>query len=173
MTRARIGRIYRDRSCRHSKMENSELCSLNSEFYLYQTMSRRFIPAIIIILISLAIIFLRKKENGKEETKTVKEKAVNRNRGFDRRTSFIKYSKHARCRMDCREITEQEVREIMAEGKINYHKSDLKSAGCPRYALEGRTTEEQRVRIIFAQCDDSTVVVTVIDLETDYECNCD
>ena len=75
--------------------------------------------------------------------------------------------------MDCRKISEQEVAEIMTEGKINYNKSDLKSAGCPRYALEGRSTDEQRLRIIFAQCDDSTVVVTVIDLETDFECNCD
>jgi hypothetical protein len=135
-------------------------------------MSRRWIPTILIILISLAIIFLRKKEDGKEP-KTSTEKTVNRNSGFDRRTSFIKYSQHARCRMECRKISAQEVNEIMTNGKINYKKSNLKSAGCPRYALEGRTTDEQRVRIIFAQCDDSTVVVTVIDLETEFQCNCD
>ena len=135
-------------------------------------MYRRWIPTILIILISLAIIFLRRKEDAKEP-KTTTKKTVNRNSGFDRRTSFIKYSQHARCRMECRKIKEQEVKEIMTEGKINYKKSDLKSAGCPRYALEGRTTDEQRVRIIFAQCDDSTVVVTVIDLETEFQCNCD
>jgi hypothetical protein len=133
-------------------------------------MNRRWIPVIFIIIASLVIIYLRKD---KPKDSSTKEKTVNRGRGFDRRTSFIKYSKHARCRMDCREISEGEVREIMNEGKINYNKSDLKGSGCPRYALEGRTTDEQRVRIIFAQCDDSTVVVTVIDLEKDVECVCD
>jgi hypothetical protein len=74
--------------------------------------------------------------------------------------------------MECRLISESEIREMMQDGKINYKKSDLKGSGCPRYALEGTTTDNQRVRIIFAQCDDSTVVVTAIDLNTDHECYC-
>lgn len=60
----------------------------------------------------------------------------------------------------------------MQEGKINYTKSNLQNTRCPRYALEGITKDDQRVRIIFAQCNEKTVVVTVIDLETDYQCNC-
>jgi hypothetical protein len=132
-------------------------------------MNRRWIPVLFIIIASLVIIYLRK---GKEQ-ETGKEKVVNRDRGFDRRTSLIKYSKHARCRMECRMISEEEVKEMMTEGKVNYNKSDLKTKGCPRYALEGRSTDEQRVRVIFAQCNDSTVVVTVIDLDKDVECVCD
>ncbi len=133
-------------------------------------MNRRWITVIFIIIASIVIIYLKKDS---EKGTTTKEKTINRDRGFDRRTTYIKYSKHAQCRMDCRKISQDEVKEIMQEGKINYHKSDLKGAGCPRYALEGRTTDEQRVRIIFAQCDDSTVVVTVIDLENDVECSCE
>jgi len=133
-------------------------------------MSRRWIPVLFIIIASIVIIYLRRD---KEKDSPAKEKTINRDRGFDRRTSLIKYSKHARCRMDCRDISEPEVKEIMEEGKINYNKSDLKGSGCPRYALEGRTTDEQRVRIIFAQCNDSTVVVTVIDLDREVECSCE
>ena len=74
--------------------------------------------------------------------------------------------------MECRQISAAEVEEIMLEGKINYSKSDLKNTRCPRYALEGVTDDEQRVRIVYAQCNTKTTVVTVIDLERDWSCDC-
>ncbi len=98
--------------------------------------------------------------------------SVNRDHGFDRRTSYLKYSNHANCRMECRKISKAEVEEIMKDGSINYNKSDIKNARCPRYAVEGVTKDKQRVRIVYAQCNESTTVVTVIDLETDFECHC-
>lgn len=74
--------------------------------------------------------------------------------------------------MKCRKISQAEVEEIMQDGKINYNKSDLKNARCPRYALEGITRDRQDVRIVFAQCNEKTEVVTVIDLGNDWTCNC-
>ena len=97
----------------------------------------------------------------------------NRNHGFDRNTTQIEYSKHARCRMDCREITESEVEDIMKNGSINYRKSDVNDRPCPSYALEGYTSaDKQHVRIIFAQCDHKTKVVTCIDLDNEFTCSC-
>jgi hypothetical protein len=94
-------------------------------------------------------------------------------KGFKRNVSFIDYTKHAKCRMACREITETEVRDIMKKGTINYWKSDLNDLPCPTYALEGFTSQDhQHVRIIFAQCDLKTRVVTCIDLDRDYPCHC-
>jgi len=98
--------------------------------------------------------------------------AVDRDRGFDRRISYLEYSKHAKCRMQCRRISQTEVEGIMQDGKVNYNKSDLQNARCPRYALEGNTVDNQKVRIIFAQCNDKTEVVTVIDLDTEWSCDC-
>jgi len=74
--------------------------------------------------------------------------------------------------MECRHITQGEVQQIMQDGKINYNKSDLQNARCPRYAIEGITTDNQDVRIIFAQCNESTTVVTVIDLDKEWSCDC-
>ncbi len=58
------------------------------------------------------------------ETLALKRKkvlaTVNRNRGFDRRVSYIEYTEHAKCRMQCRKISQAEVEEIMRDGKINY-----------------------------------------------------
>lgn len=93
--------------------------------------------------------------------------------GLNRHPRSIHYSKHARCRMDCRHISESEVQEILADGTINFRKSELNAAPCrKRYALEGETHDRQHVRIIFAPCDDVETVVTVIDLGTEWSCDC-
>lgn len=121
-----------------------------------------------------AIIIIKsgKKDQQPTVTNHKKNPANDRDRGFDRRVSLLEYSTHARCRMQCRAISQTEVEETMLEGKINYNKSDLQNTRCPRYAVEGITRDNQRVRIIYAQCNRSTTVVTVIDLGTDHECDC-
>jgi len=91
---------------------------------------------------------------------------------FNRRPTKIIYTKHARCRMDCRQIDETEVKDILESGRINQEKSDPASRPDPRYALEGRTDDGQEVRIVFAAADEGMVVITVIDLQKEWSCNC-
>ncbi len=74
--------------------------------------------------------------------------------------------------MDCRHIDEREVEEIMLTGTINYRKSEPAGRPCPTYALEGLTHDNQHVRIVFAQCDHKTKVVTTIDLDQEWQCHC-
>ena len=88
-----------------------------------------------------------------------------------RKNARLIYSKHARCRMDCRQINESEVRDILENGRMNRTKSEL-SRDNPRYALEGITNDGQRVRIVFAKDEKTLVVVTCIDLEKEWSCNC-
>jgi hypothetical protein len=89
-----------------------------------------------------------------------------------RDVSQLVYTKHARCRMDCRNISKEEVEEILVEGKINHAKSDPRSRPDPKYAFEGITDDDQRVRIIFANSKRGIVVVTCIDLEKEWSCDC-
>lgn len=84
----------------------------------------------------------------------------------------IIYTKHARCRMGCRHINENEVMDALEHGQINYRKSNTNDQPCPTYAVETRSPDGQLVRIVFADCGEVTKVVTVIDLETDFSCNC-
>jgi len=84
----------------------------------------------------------------------------------------IYYTKHAKCRMDCRYISKEEINFIREEGNINYRKSNLEDKPCPTIAKEGRSKDGQMLRIVFAECDDETKVVTAIDLENKYKCNC-
>ncbi len=146
-------------------------------------MNRKWAPYILIALLLIAVIVIRQFKNSNEpapkpkvtNTDKPKDPASNptdRDKGFDRRTALLEYSNHAKCRMKCRKISQAEVEEIMRNGNINYNKSDLQNARCPRYAVEGETSDDQRVRIVYAQCNESTTVVTVIDLETDFKCSC-
>ena len=144
-------------------------------------MNKKWLPYLLILLMGIAIILIKKCRNHnrpepkpKVTNNDPKDPAgtINRDRGFDRRTSYIEYSNHATCRMQCRHISQDEVEDIMRNGKINYNKSDLQNARCPRYTLEGITRDNQQVRIVFAQCNESTMVVTVIDLQTEFECHC-
>ncbi|MGB1207343.1 MAG: DUF4258 domain-containing protein [Chitinophagales bacterium] len=83
------------------------------------------------------------------------------------------YTRHAECRMDCRYISESEIKDILKRGKINHRKSKPYDAPCPSYAVEGITKDNQEVRIVFAKCDYATKVITAIDLERKYSCHCD
>lgn len=139
----------------------------------------------LIILVVLALITLGIKQcNGSKDVQSkpsVKDKRQTENidstytkRGLNRNPSHINYSKHARCRMDCRHIDETEVQQTLKDGKINYSKSELQGEDCKKkYAVEGITKDRQKVRIIFAPCADEETVVTVIDLGKEWECNCE
>lgn len=144
------------------------------------TTLRKAFPYLLLLVLGLVVLVIKRCNSNNEPKPTPKTNTtkrdpsaeVNRDHGFDRRVSYLKYSNHARCRMECRHITQAEVEEIMRDGTINYKKSDISNARCPRYALEGITVDKQDVRIIFAQCNESTTVVTVIDLDTDWTCHC-
>lgn len=81
------------------------------------------------------------------------------------------FTKHARCRMDCRRITQKEVKEIVRKAEVNYSKSELDAPQGPKYALEGYTSKDQQhVRIIVAPKQKHLSIVTVIDLDKEWEC---
>jgi hypothetical protein len=88
------------------------------------------------------------------------------------RSKPLDYTQHALCRMGCRNIDESEVKEILQEGSINWDKTELKDQPCPSFALEGTTQDGQEVRIVFAGCEDKTRVITAIDLDTEWKCDC-
>ena len=138
-------------------------------------------PLILVAILAVLLFAARRCKN--EQTTRAKTNvsntnakkntdATDRDKGFDRRISYLEYSNHAKCRMQCRKISQAEVEEIMQDGKINYNKSDLQNTRCPRYAVEGITDDNQEVRIVFAQCNEKTTVVTVIDLDTEWSCSC-
>ncbi len=87
----------------------------------------------------------------------------------------IKITHHARCRMGCREIEALEIQEIINKKQINPRKTNYNppAGKCPSIAYEGRTSrDQQKLRIILGECEDKPIIITVIDLENKYQCNC-
>jgi len=91
---------------------------------------------------------------------------------FDRHPKSIIYTKHALCRMSCRHIDRHEINEIIEKGVINFNKTNKSDRPCPTYALQGRTASGENIRVIFAQCDSLTKVITCYNLEEEFECHC-
>lgn len=85
----------------------------------------------------------------------------------------VQITKHAQCRMDCRQINNKEIMEILAQDKINHNKTqEAQNGKCPSYAYEGISSSGKKLRIVMADCEDRGKLVTVIDLKTDFECTC-
>ncbi len=74
--------------------------------------------------------------------------------------------------MECRDITEDEIKQIFHGGNINYNKSDLHNERRATYAVEGYSYDHQHLRIVFAPRSDELVVVTCIDLDNEWQCDC-
>jgi hypothetical protein len=149
-------------------------------------MLKKYLPYLLLIAAGLLFYFVKKNQRGnrinKPETEQVTEKITvpailpqdektEEVDGFNRNATHIIFSKHAKCRMDCRKIDESEVKEILKSGTINHKKIQNDKRG-KTYPVEGFTHDKQHVRIVFAPKDDGLVVVTVIDLDTEWKCDC-
>ncbi|MDQ6609966.1 MAG: DUF4258 domain-containing protein [Bacteroidota bacterium] len=117
------------------------------------------ITVAILVLLFLAFIIRRWNEPITKEA-------------FERHPRSIRYTKHALCRMDCRHINEKEIKEILEKGIINFNKTNKWDKPCPTFALQGLTTNGESLRVIFAQCDNETKVITCYNLKEDFDCHC-
>ena len=85
----------------------------------------------------------------------------------------LELTKPGACRMECRNISEAEIKDLLKTGKINYSKSEVRDKPCGTYAVEGTTKDGQNVRIVIADCDTISRVVTAIDLGMEKDsCSC-
>jgi hypothetical protein len=149
-------------------------------------MLKKYLPFLFLIAAGLLFFFVKKNQRGnrvnKPETEQVTERITvpailpqdeqaEEVEGFNRNATQIIFSKHAKCRMDCRKIDESEVKDILRNGKINHQKIQRDKRG-KTYPVEGYTRDKQHVRIVFAPKGDGLVVVTVIDLDTEWKCDC-
>ncbi len=141
---------------------------------------KKALPVVFFVILAIVAIALRRcnsetpvSANNKPSSTTTSTSSSSADRlKLDRNTDDLFFTKHAKCRMQCRHITQQEVKDILRNGTVNYNKSDLNDPKGPTYAIEGITKDRQHVRIIFAPKQRHLSVVTVIDLEKEYKCDC-
>ena len=88
-------------------------------------------------------------------------------------SQYLEYTKHAHCRMDCRHISEEDIKQVLKGGSVNYGKSGVHDKPFPTYTVEGATKSGKQLRIVIADCDTISRVVTAIDLGIEKDsCNC-
>lgn len=83
----------------------------------------------------------------------------------------IIYTRHAECRMKCRNIDESEVTATLQQGQVNSRKSEPERQPCPVVAKELKTIDQQKIRVVYGDCAQAIKIITVIDLESESE-NC-
>jgi Domain of unknown function (DUF4258) len=134
-------------------------------------MLKKYAPYIVLLIAGILLFFVKRHQRGGNTNNNVEvtTDAVNTAEGFSRHPENIIYTKHARCRMDCRHITEEEIKEILATGKLKTDKIDETEKG-KTYPLDGRTKQDKMVRIVVAPKKNDLVIVTVIDLDKDWQC---
>ncbi len=135
-------------------------------------MKNKSYPFLILIAALLFFFWVKKNQRGKQPGRITVDTVKDDYFALRSGNKTITYSRHAKCRMDCRHIDESEVKEILATGEINYNKEETSDKGIT-YPLEGITHDGQHVRIVFAPKEKEIVVVTAIDLGKDWPCeNC-
>jgi len=133
---------------------------------------KKYFPYIALLAAALLLFWVKKNQRGETDHNKVNiEQPVTGKIPFERNIELLAYSKHAKCRMDCRHIDESEVKEILLNGEINYNRIEESPKG-KTYPIEGITHDKQKVRLVVAPHEDEIVVVTVIDLEKEWNCDC-
>ncbi len=129
-------------------------------------MKYKKIIAVLIVTICGFITKNQTKQPNSKKNPVQKQRSFNKNRGYT-------LTRHAKCRMDCRNIDDQDIRDILKNGKNNYKKSEPNKKPCPIKALEGYASKDkQHIRVIAATCPNKTKIITVIDLKRNYDCYC-
>lgn len=141
---------------------------------------KKLIPYILLLVLFVVALFVkrcRENDNAPDSPSVTQEKRIDSSAGKNSLEVFCDpdaeyfFTKHARCRMECRNITQKEVKEIVRKAEVNYNKSELDAPQGPKYALEGYTSKDrQHVRIIVAPKQKHLSIVTVIDLDKEWEC---
>jgi hypothetical protein len=80
----------------------------------------------------------------------------------------LNISEKAACQLACIGISQEEVKELIISGSVNFSKSIVKAEPCPVYHITGKT----ETQIFFVQvCKEDSVLIDV-SKETD-QCDCD
>jgi hypothetical protein len=175
--------------CFLHKLEAGDRAGAHKNLYHCNMNLKKTLPYFFIALLLVLAVVIRQCRNANNQlSDKEKEKKIQReqkeeipeNKSDNQKSSLdvfrdpnadYYFTKHARCRMKCRRISQEEVKEIVRRADVNYKKSELDAPQGPKYALEGVTSaDKQHVRIIVAPKERHLTIVTVIDLENEWQC---
>lgn len=91
---------------------------------------------------------------------------------LNRNPSRIEYTRVALCRMDCQNITANEITEVLRKGEINYDNSDLRKRPCATFTILGKTKKNTGITIMIEQCGNVARITNCYLDDGSMPCNC-
>ena len=82
----------------------------------------------------------------------------------------LEYTKQTICKMNCTNINESEILELLGtgksagKGKVNYDKSEVHNKPYPKYTIEGISSTGKNISFVIADCDTISKVISAIEL---------
>ncbi len=86
-------------------------------------------------------------------------------------SQWMRYDETARCQMNCRGISEKEVRGILEKGSVNYSESNVHEKPFGRYAVDVEAKGKE-LRFIIEDRDTLSMVMKVLIVEGKDTCIC-
>lgn len=123
--------------------------------------SRNVIVSLVFVIILLGYLFIKMRYLEPRKKLT-----------FNRNPSRIEYTKLALCRMECQNISANDITEIVRRGEINPAKSDLRKRPCAIFTLYGKTKKGMGLSIIVSQCGTVARITNCYDVGGTIPCNC-
>ena len=123
--------------------------------------SRNVIVSLVFVIILLAYLFIKMRYLEPRKKLT-----------FNRNPSRIEYTRLALCRMDCQNISANDITEIVRKGEINPDKSDLTKLPCAIFTLSGKTKRGMGLSVVVSQCGTVARITNCYDVAGTIPCNC-
>ena len=135
---------------------------------------RKFVfYTIMVSLLILALTLKRCLGPAYKNSVYIPEQKQTGDSSFKWSTMVRDYTAHAKCRMACRHINEDEVNDILLKGNVNVAKSELNEVECQRrFAIDGYSRDNQHLRIVASPCGNKLTIITCIDLDRKWPCDC-
>ena len=123
--------------------------------------SRNVIVSLVFVIILVGYLFLKMRYLEPKKKLT-----------FNRNPSRIEYTKLALCRMECQNISANDITEILRRGEINKGKSDLHKRPCAIFTLNGKTKKGMGLSVVVSQCGTVAKITPCYDVAGTIPCNC-
>lgn len=91
---------------------------------------------------------------------------------LNRNATQIKYAQFALCRMDCENISANDITEVLRKGNVDYKYSDLTKRPCAIFTILGKSKKGIGITIVIAQCGKVVRITNCYRNDGAMPCNC-
>lgn len=89
------------------------------------------------------------------------------------RENPVKISAKARCKMECLNLTGDDVLELLNNAEVKFGESNIRNREVPEYLLEGKGSDAKLHQMMFRSEYKSTYLIDIVEENEGKPCNCE